>query len=167
MNITTFQNYLEQCFSGYHVSQTSPENRPSYPGINFYINRKQTLLSSTMLPDSTNVVNSESDLLKKLSPSRTLTENDGKNQSSVVQEQLRETVRKNIRRLENNYKIYRERLSKSQPTKLPLRYINLDLKMLYHLSVGAAKISDQFGKEILELIQKETFHIRDFISGKN
>ena len=46
MNITTFQNYLEQCFSGYHVSQTSPENRPSYPGINFYINRKQTLLSS-------------------------------------------------------------------------------------------------------------------------
>ena len=39
--------------------------------------------------------------------------------------------------------------------------------MLYHLSVGAAKISDQFGKEILELIQKETFHIRDFISGKN
>lgn len=165
MNTTKFQNYLQQCFSGYNVSQTSPENRPSHPGINFYINRKQTLSSSAVLPDSTNVVSSESDLLKKLSPSRTLTENDGKIKSSVVQEKLRETVRKNIRRLENNYKIYRERLSKSAAIENPLRYINFDLKILNALSVGAAKISDQFGKEIRELIQKETFHIRDFING--
>lgn len=167
MNITTFQNYLEQCFSAYNVSQTSPENTPSYPEINFYINRKQTLLSSAVLPDSTNVVNSESDLLKKLSPSRTLTENDGKNLSSVVQEKIRETVRRNIRRLEDNYKIYQERLSKSQPTESALKCIIWTWNFLNSLSVEAAKISDQFGKEILELIHKETSRIRDFISGKN
>ncbi len=119
MNTTTFQKYLEESFSGYTVSSTPPDNKQEYSDFNFYIN--PTASSSIVLPEGTDRVSSKPLSFIQRHPDTTLTENDGKNKSSVVQEQVREAVRKNIQRLENNYKIYRERLSKSIATNSSLR----------------------------------------------
>lgn len=163
MNTTTFQNYLQQCFSGYNVSSRPPNNTPSYAGIGFYINRKQTASSSAVFPDSTDVVSSESDKLKKLPPSRTLTGNDGKNQSSIVKEQIRRFVRETIQKLQNNYKILVERSIHSHSTVNVLKFIDLDFQLLDAHHRDSAKISDQFQKEIGSRIQRETCHIHYFI----
>lgn len=166
MSTRTFQDYLENCFPEYTVSSTPPENRQDYSDSNFYINRKQTASSSRVLRENTDEVSSESVHFIQRSPDITLTETTSTAKGIQTlpnsEKKIREAVPKIIQNLKNNYEIYEQRSKDSVPTELVLGYIKGNFGLLYTLYRNSKTISDQFGREIGQLIHNGTYNI--FIS---
>jgi hypothetical protein len=167
MNTTTFENYLEESFSGYTVSSTPPDNKQDYSDFNFYIN--PTTSSSIVLPEGTDKVSFESVSFMQQDPVITLTEttSTAKDRPTLPnsEDKFRQAVQKIIQNLKNNYEVYKDRSTKSQPTKSVFNIIDRNFGLLTTLYNNSQRISDQFQREIGQLIHKETNHIYISIYG--
>ena len=167
MSTTTFKDYLEKSFSGYTVSLTPPDNKQEYSDFNFYIN--PSLSSSTAFPERNDGVSSRSASFMQPPPyttpiETTLTAND-RQTSPSQKDKIRQAVQQIIQNLKENYEVYEDRSTNSQPTESVLKIINKNYVSLRTLYMNSQRISKEFQREIGQLIDNETNHIYISIYG--